>query len=244
MAKRPSDLPPKAPKREIPPAPGSAFVGRRRQLTPAARLGSQIAALVLVLVVIGIFVYPLVRPIISPDPVTKYFGQLTTDQQKAINSLPAEQRDMLLRIAEKNPPQAIDTAVAVIQPPVYISDDLRFFVPGGATPSLVLEKPFTRINVLYGAEGQAQLYQSGSSYYLYLSNVSVTPGPELHIGFAPEAAPDIATRDTWLDLGPLKGQTGTIAYALPPTFNLANYKSVVIFDAKYSTLNSVAVIGS
>lgn len=238
-----SKLPPKPPKREPPPAPGSGRITPRRKLTPAARIASQLLFLVAFIGIIGLITFPLWRPRLFPDPVTTRFSQLPADQQQAINNLPAEQRDMLLKIAETNPQQAVDTAVALLQPPVNFAEEIRFLVPAGQNVTLVKEGNFTRQNALYGASGKAQIYQSGVTFFLKLAEFSITPGPELRIALSREPAPTLASLNTWYGLGLLKGQAGSIIYPLGNNFETAAYQSVVIYDTKYGTINSVAVFG-
>jgi hypothetical protein len=238
-----SKLPPKPPKREPPPAPGSGRIRPRRNLTPAARIGSQLLFIVAVVGILGLFTFPIWRPIVFPDAVTTRFSQLPVEQQKAINSLPAEQRELLLQLAEQNPAQAADTAVAILQPPLNISEDIQFLVPSGQAVTLFTEGTFTRQNALYGASGKAQVYKSALSFFLKLTGFQITPGPVLHIALAKEAVPTLATVNTWYGLGPLRGQAGEIVYSLGANFPIAEYKSVVIYDTKYSTINAVAVFG-
>lgn len=238
-----SQLPPKPPKREPPPAPGSGRIVPRRNLTPAARIGSQLVFVVAVVGLLALITFPLWRSIAFPDPVTTRFSQLPAEQQTAINSLPLEQRDLLLKLAEQNPQQAADTAVAILQQPLTLSDEIKFLVPAGQAVTLVKEGTFTQQNALYGASGKAQIYKSGIAFFLQLTDFNVTQGPELHIALAKEAAPTMATRDTWYDLELLKGQAGTIVYPMGNYFSIDEYKSVIIYDAKYSTTNTVAVFG-
>jgi hypothetical protein len=237
-----TDLPPKPKKYEPPPAPGSGRVAPRRNLTPAARLGSQLIFIVAVVGIIGLVTYPVWRSIVFPDPVTTRFSQLPPEQQKAIESLPAEQRSMLLKLAEQNPQQAADTAVALLQPPLTMSEEIRFLIPTGQEVKLFAEGTFAQQSALYGASGKAQVYKSGLKFFLKLTDFSVIQGPELHIALAKEAAPSFATLNTWYGVGPLKGQLGSIIYPLGDNFDIAAYQSVVIYDVKYSTINSVAVL--
>jgi len=212
-------------------------------LTPAARLGSQLLFIVLVVIMLGLITFPLWRTRVFPDPVTTRFSQLPAEQQKAINSLPSDERNALLQLAEQNPQQAADTAVALLDIPLSLSDDIRFLLPVGQVPTLIREGTFSQIDVIHGASGTAQVYKSGTSYFLSLIDMTVTPGPELHVGFAADAAPTLASRATWFDAGVLKGQLGNMVYKLPNTFKIDSYKSVVIFSGKYGTISSVAPFG-
>jgi hypothetical protein len=241
--KNASQLPPKPPKREPPPAPGSGRPRPRRNLTPAARIASQLVFVVVVVVILGVITFPLWRSRAFPDVVSNRFSQLAPDQQKAISSLPAEQRELLLQLAEQNPQQAADTAVAILQPPLNFSEELRFVVPSGQDVALVKEGTFTRINALYGASGKAQVYKSGLTFFLKLTEFNVTQGPELRIALTKDAAPTFASANSWYGLGLLKGQAGSIIYPLGNNFDINSYQSVVIYDTKYSTINTVAVFG-
>jgi hypothetical protein len=245
MSQKPSatQLPPKPPKREPPPAPGSGRIRPRRNLTPAARIGSQLIFVLAVVGILGLFAYPLWQPIVFPDAVTTRFSQLPPEQQKAIDSLPAEQRDLLLNLAEQNPQQAADTALAILRQPLNITDNIQFLVPEGQAVTLVKEGTFTRQNALYGASGKAQVYKSGISFFLKLTEFQVSNGPDLRVALVKEAVPTFATLNTWYGLGELKGQAGEIIYSLGPNFRIDDYLSVVIYDVAYSTITSVAVFG-
>jgi hypothetical protein len=75
------------------------------------------------------------------------------------------------------------------------------------------------------------------------SDFEVGPGPKLHVYLVPKEmvrrASEVKGTD-FIDLGPLRAFKGSQKYTVPATINIAEYKSVVIWNAVFGFLVSPA----
>lgn len=232
---------------------------RRRTTTSAKpqQRGFGLNTLILLLIVIVFLVavtFPLWRNIlIALDPVNVAFSSLTEAEREKIRLLPQEQLDLLLSIAEQDNERATDMAFA-IQQTVSANDN---FHTGNLSPRR--QGQFVTIDAVHRAGGSAAIYElGGNNRILRLENFTTPPAPlnrdpaantpggtlELHLMFSTETVftVDGGLTGNTFDVGALKANTGNQNYTLPTNFNPANYKSLVIYSAKYGVVISYAVL--
>jgi hypothetical protein len=92
-------------------------------------------------------------------------------------------------------------------------------------------------NMNYVVEGAAKLYDFGGKKYIYFENFKTAAGPDLKVYVATTNG---ATQ--FINLGPLKGNTGVQVYLVnnPPDFN--QYNKILIWCQQYSVLFGAAGI--
>ena len=104
---------------------------------------------------------------------------------------------------------------------------------GMSAPALVSSGTFT--SEAHHTMGAAQIYQTGDSYTLRLSNFVTSNGPDVHVYLTKGQSTDNASikNGQFLDLGVIKGNVGDQNYKLPAGFKTANYEGVSIWCKRF-----------
>lgn len=114
-------------------------------------------------------------------------------------------------------------------------DEVNDSVPAAATLSDAAV--FTSIE--HDTTGRLIIATSGGERFVRIEDLSTTNGPDLHVYLStnPFDGEDGAFDDEFIDLGELRGNLGDQNYALDPTVDLSQYRSIVIwcdrFDAAF-----------
>jgi Electron transfer DM13 len=108
------------------------------------------------------------------------------------------------------------------------------FNPANAT---LLKQGVFSGNMNYTVTGSVKLYESQGKYYIYFENFNSTNGPDLKVYVA---TTNSATQ--FVNLGSLKGASGTQVYLIsnPPDFT--QYNKVLIWCQQFSVLFGVSTI--
>jgi len=83
------------------------------------------------------------------------------------------------------------------------------------------------------ARGDVSIEKTGSRYYLVFKNFSSYNGPDLHVYFSKTIGNNANPPVDYIDLGFLKYLNGNFNYELLNEPDVANYKYVLIWCARY-----------
>jgi hypothetical protein len=106
--------------------------------------------------------------------------------------------------------------------------------PGDTAQSVVLYR-----GVLIGGEagdqarGDVTVEKLGSKYFLVFKNFNSNNGPDVHVYFSKTAGNHASPPTEYIDLGFMKYTSGTFNYELAALPDVANYKYVLIWCARY-----------
>ncbi len=105
-----------------------------------------------------------------------------------------------------------------------------------ATATLIKQGSFSG-NMSYAVSGSVKLYEYQGKKYIYFENFSSSNGPDLKVYVA-----TTNTASQFINLGALKGVSGTQAYVInnPPDFN--QYNKVLIWCQQFSVLFGTSTI--
>lgn len=87
------------------------------------------------------------------------------------------------------------------------------------------------------ASGIVKLFSKDSVYQLFIENLLVNNGPNLHVYLSQEINPK-----NFVDLGLLKSVKGNQVYDIPSNTDVNSYKYVLIYCKKYSHLFGYAQV--
>lgn len=203
-----------------------------------------VAAIVVVLIgaVAAIATYPNWRPISQDDAVKQAFPGLDDAERAAIRALPTDQHDELMAMAQNNHQMAEDVAAALLKPDIDIQDALPDL---DAEPLALADGVFAGFDAIFRGQGSATIYQlPNDTWALRLQDFHVTNGPDLHVLLS------VNTPDAYntpldfgsVDLGSLRGNSGTQVYSIPSDVDLSRFGAVVIWCQPYSVSYAVAEI--
>ncbi|MFN8516899.1 MAG: DM13 domain-containing protein [Chloroflexia bacterium] len=131
----------------------------------------------------------------------------------------------------------VPTATATPAPP-----------PPPAGPVVVGSGQFTVVDTIHKGVGTATIYQlADGRRILRLEGFSVTNGPDLFVYLSGHPEPRSAgelheTAD--FEIARLKGNVGDQNYELPPDLDLGQFRSVVIYCKRFTTVFSTATLGA
>lgn len=86
-------------------------------------------------------------------------------------------------------------------------------------------------------KGDASIYQVNGKRVLRLTNFETSNGPDVHVYLvaAPDAMDDATVKTAgFIDLGPMKGNKGDQNYEIPDNVDLAKYRAVTIWCARFN----------
>lgn len=95
--------------------------------------------------------------------------------------------------------------------------------------------------------GNAGVYEVGGTRVLRLTNFSTSNGPDVHVYLvaAPDAMDDATVKNAgFIDLGPMKGNTGDQNYDIPADVDLNKYQAVTIWCARFNVNFGTAPLAS
>lgn len=202
---------------------------------------------VTIIVIVGLFI---TKPwtYFVVNEVDEAFPALSTDQREAINNMPEDQKNELLKMAKDNPEMAEDVALAQTGDDVIVPEDEQAMPDDmPAEPMIVKSGSFITIDPVHGAEGSATVYAlPEGNHVLRFEDFSATNGPELHVILSKEIPTSTfaSIGEDSIDLGLLKGNVGNQNYELPDDVNLEDYKSIVIYCVPFQVVFSSADISA
>jgi hypothetical protein len=175
----------------------------------------------IVVIVVGIFVFPLIRPIFVDDVVDE--------------GLPGVSEEDIIAATQR----AEGT-------PMPDDDPMEEPMPD-EEPTALVAGTFTEIDFAHSGEGTATVYElpTGENVVRF-EEFRVTNGPDLHVLLAKH--PDPRTRadlgEEYIDLGQLKGNVGSQNYTIPADVDLSEYNSVVIYCMPFHVVFSTAPLAA
>ncbi len=188
------------------------------------------------LLVIGVFTFPLWRPLFVDDVVDEPF-------EIALRNVPTEMQEDFRAMATQNPTMAATMAAAAATSVAVPEEEQA--MPEMTDPVIVSNGSFIQIDAIHGAEGSATIYQlPDGARILRFEDFRSTNGPDLHVILS--ADPDPRTHDAlgedYVELGRLKGNVGNQNYDVPAEVDLSLYQSVVIYCVPFQVVFSTATL--
>ena len=112
------------------------------------------------------------------------------------------------------------------------------------TPVIAGLGEFQNGDSFHRGAGRATLFQgSDGAYVLRFDDFAVTNGPDLHVLLSTNPAPtDHESLESYIDLGSLKGNSGSQNYMLPAGIDGAQFKSVVIYCLPFHVIFATATL--
>ncbi|MEO6251900.1 MAG: DM13 domain-containing protein [Ferruginibacter sp.] len=117
-------------------------------------------------------------------------------------------------------------------------------IPSNGNEIIVPPGDTTQIQVLYSgvliggesgdrARGDVTVEKLGMRYYLVFKNFNSNNGPDVHVYFSKTIGSHASPPTEYTDLGFMKYTSGTFNYELPGEPDIANYKYVLIWCARF-----------
>ena len=149
------------------------------------------------------------------------------------------------------PTSAGDASAEVIpvptSPPVSVSPSTTVATTPIATTSTAAAEPMavatgSLFGIDHAAEGTATIYEQSGAYVLRLEDdTDIQNGPDLYVWLTTDT--DWDEPDLYLDLGKLKGNVGGQNYELPPEFDPAVHRNVLIWCLRFAVPFAAAELG-
>ncbi len=138
-------------------------------------------------------------------------------------------------------------AIAPTVPPTVAPPTTVPPTPTPAGPVRLGQGSFSVVDTVHKGSGEATFYRlpDGQVVLRLEDNFKVTNGPDLYIYLAGHAAPRTSMQlheNGAFEVAQLKGNIGGQNYTLPADFDPAQYKSVVIYCKRFTTVFSTAEI--
>jgi hypothetical protein len=216
------------------------------------------------IVLAATYTYPLWRPEPRINVEQAGFPGLPAELQERFLELPPEQQQAYLQMNRQNSLQALELLAAHLSPPGPLPEEETALPPvenaviAESGEFVPLEIPADDeeerqlppfYEILYAdAAGSFTIYQfPDNTRLLRLEGLDVVNGPDLHVALSPNPIPlsgEISELgNIFIDIGPLKSNTGDQNYTSVPdanNVNLNNYSSVVIYDQTHRIIFAVA----
>ena len=101
-------------------------------------------------------------------------------------------------------------------------------------PRVVTRGAFYGID--HSAEGTATVYEDDGRFVLrFEDDTDIQNGPDLYVWLLPTEDYEGGTPPVYIDLGKIKGNIGGQNYELPPEFDPAVHRSVLVWCLRFST---------
>jgi hypothetical protein len=128
-------------------------------------------------------------------------------------------------------PPASTTTTAV---PVAPEDGSSTTTEAPSGPTAVTGGAFYGID--HSAEGTATVYEQDGRFALrFEDDTDIQNGPDLYVWVLPSEDYERGTPPTYIDLGKIKGNIGGQNYELPPEFDPAVHRFVLVWCLRFST---------
>ncbi len=106
--------------------------------------------------------------------------------------------------------------------------------PPGSEPVVVSQGEF--LGVDHSAVGTATVYeQDGKQILRFEDDTDIQNGPDLYVWLLESDDYEGGTPEAYIDLGKIKGNIGGQNYELPPEYNPAIHKTVLVWCLRFST---------
>lgn len=132
-------------------------------------------------------------------------------------------------------PSASTTTIAVTMAPedgTSSTTSTTTEAPSG--PRVVTAGAFYGID--HSAEGTATVYEDDGRFVLrFEDDTDIQNGPDLYVWLLPNEDYEGGTPPVYIDLGKIKGNIGGQNYELPPEFDPAVHRSVLVWCLRFST---------
>lgn len=214
------------------------------------------------LVIVATYTFDTWYPELQPEDSDERFPGLQESLQEAYLSLPTSERTLYLTmlrdegaevalpflrsaIVGGNPVPVDNQIRPAVDNAIQIVDtEFREIDPqGDEFADFMEEEDASPYRDLWEAEGEISIWQyPDGQKLLWVQDLSVTNGPNLHIGLSTNPAPLNFENmgENYFDLGTLQGNLGSQGYFIGGDVDFSVYNSVVIFDNTFRVIFAVA----
>jgi hypothetical protein len=201
------------------------------------------------LLVAATFTYPRWQSFVNRPRTVETGGVLQglpTEIVPTFQALPPDQQAAYRLAAGQNPQIAIAMIQSALQTPEVVPDDQQA-LPNMTGPVQVGTGSFKKLDAIRQASGDVIIYQQAdNSKVVRFENLGVVNGPDLRVVMSQSSAPDtvdaMKANDSEIDLGQLKGTSGSQNYNVPAELDLSQYDTVVIYSRTLNVVYSYAVL--
>ena len=196
------------------------------------------------MIVLAVWTFPAWRGYFRQGEANMGFPGLALDLQDDFLALPADKREALLALHQRNAGMAMDMALIAISGPQAAPID------GGAGNALqgaraLVSGDFQEQDALHWGSGTATIYElADETRILRFEDFNSARGGDVRVYLARDPQPLSALQlgDDFLDLGRLKGSVGDQSYFLPSNHDLSAYQSAVVFCRQFDMSITVATL--
>ncbi len=107
--------------------------------------------------------------------------------------------------------------------------------PATAGAKVLVKGELGFIDSLHNGKGEVRIVEVGSQRFVRFEAVAITNAPDIHIYLSKDTGGKYVEANS-VYLGPLKATNGSFNYAIPPSIDLSQYKSVVVWCRAFTTL--------
>ena len=193
------------------------------------------------LIALAVWTFPVWRQYLRQRGEDAPFPGLALELQDEFLALPRAQREWLLERHDQNANQALEMALAAIEPdqpapPEDLADQL-------AGAQSIVSGEFQEIDALHNGAGLAVIYELADGRRILRFEDFVSQrcrDMRVYLALDPLPLSALQLEAGSLDLGRLKGNIGNQYYFLPGDHDLSVYQSAVIFCRQFNTVLTAA----
>ena len=115
---------------------------------------------------------------------------------------------------------------------------------GAAAASVLSSGELT--SIAHGTTGTVTVQEAADgSRFLRIENLDTTDGPDVRVWLSDRDVADAGSAGdgAWLELGPLRGNKGSLTYPLPAGTEVEDYASVVLWCKRFAVAFGAAPLG-
>ncbi len=201
------------------------------------------------LLVAATFSYPRWQSLVNRPRTVETGGLLQglpTEIVPTFQALPPDQQAAYRLAAGQNP----QIAIAMIQSALATAEvvpEAQQALPNMTGPVQVATGGFKKLDAIRQASGDVTIYQQAdNTKVVRFENFTIVNGPDLRVVMSQSSAPDtveaMKANDSEIDLGQLRGTSGSQNYDVPAELDLSQYNAVVIYSRTLNVVYSYAVL--
>ncbi|MCU0511789.1 MAG: DM13 domain-containing protein [Anaerolineae bacterium] len=207
----------------------------------------------LLLLVLAVWAFPAWYPLVNQNTVSNPFPGLEEAAWLDYLALPETVREAFERLRDGDedlelPPQP-EAALALVRARLLRQDipapaDEQSYTPPEGS-SIVRQGAFAPVDAIRGATGTLTIYAlPDQTRILRIENLAASRAPEVHVIFTrnPDPLDPRGVGVDYIDLGPLKGETGSMTYVVPAGVDFGVYPILALYSVSYRVVISTATL--
>jgi hypothetical protein len=201
------------------------------------------------LLVVATFTYPRWQGVVNRPRTVETGGilqGLPTEIVPTFQALPPDQQAAYRVAAGQNPQIAIAMIQSALATAEVVPEDQQA-LPNMTGPVEVGNGSFRKLDPIRQASGNVTIYQQAdNTKVVRFENFGVVNGPDLRVVMSQSSTPDtvelMKANDSEIDLGAIRGTSGSQNYDVPAELDLSQYNTVVIYSRTLNVVYSYAVL--